>query len=136
MNLGSGSLLESNFYQQQLKPLVIEKLNQFIQDYRELSTRASDNGLEQAAEVIKSDEELMHQLLSSLGGITVSDVCQMMAQQKFGSFRGRPAADDPRIDVFKDIQKQRNQLKKQWEQMVSTYLGKQEAHNQLQKKSC
>lgn len=125
-DLGSGSLLESNFYQQQLKPLVIEKLNQFIQDYRELVTRASDNGLNQAAEVIKSDEELMHQLLSSLGGITVSDVCQMMAQQKFGSFRGRPAADDPRIDVYKDIQKQRNQLKKQWEQMVSTYLGKQE----------
>ena len=41
-DLGSGSLLESNFYQQQLKPLVIEKLNQLIQDYRELVTRASD----------------------------------------------------------------------------------------------
>ena len=132
-DLGSGSLLESNFYQQQLKPLVIEKLNQFIQDYRELVTRASDNGLDQAAEVIKSDEELMHQLLSSLGGITVSDVCQMMAQQKFGSFRGRPAADDPRIDVFKDIQKQRNQLKKQWEQTVSIYLGKQEAQEPIAK---
>lgn len=125
-DLGSGSLLEASFYQQQLKPLVIEKLNQFIQDYRELATRASDNGLDQVARIIKNDEELMHQLLSSLGGMTVSDVCQMMAQQKFGSFRGRPAADDPRIDVFKDIQKQRNQLKKQWEQTVSAYLGKQE----------
>ena len=109
-DLGSGSLLESSFYQQQLKPLVIEKLNQFIQDYRELAIRANDNGLDQAAEVIKSDEELMHQLLSSLGGITVSDVCQMMVQQKFGSFRGRPAADDPRINVFKDIQKDRKSV--------------------------
>ncbi|NGC78110.1 helicase-exonuclease AddAB subunit AddA [Lactobacillus reuteri] len=123
-DLGEGPLLQSTFYQKQLKPLVTEKLGQFIQDYRELATRAADNELIKAEEILKSDMELMKQLLSALSGIDVTEICQMMAQQKFGSFRGRPAKDDPRLDIFKNIQKQRNQLKSQWEQTISRYLGK------------
>ncbi|MBB1078399.1 helicase-exonuclease AddAB subunit AddA [Limosilactobacillus sp. STM2_1] len=122
-DLGDGEILQSAFYQDQLKPLVIEKLQQFVQDYRELAMRAADNGLDKTEEILKTDQEVISQLSSALSGIKMENVCQIMAQQKFGSFRGRPAADDPRIDVFKNIQKQRNGLKKQWEQTVSDSLG-------------
>ncbi|MRN06064.1 helicase-exonuclease AddAB subunit AddA [Lactobacillus sp. 0.1XD8-4] len=122
-DLGDGDLLQSTFYQDQLRPLVTEKLQQFIQDYRELAVRAADNGLDKAAAILKTDQELMRQLLSALTGIDMNNVCQIMTQQKFGSFRGRPAANDPRLDAFKALQKQRNGLKKQWEQTVSESLA-------------
>lgn len=121
--LGDGDLLASDFYQQQLLPLVTEKLQQFIQDFHELAVRAANNGLDKAAGVLNSDQELLKQLSSALTGISPQEIGGVMAEQKFGSLRGRPKAGDDRLDAFKQLQKRRNELKKQWEVVVKDCLG-------------
>lgn len=122
-SLGEGDILSSAFYRQQLLPLVAEKLQQFGQDYHELAMRAANSGLDKAEAVLNSDQELIGQLQSALTGISAKEICAVMAEQQFGSFRGRPQADDPRLETFKQVQKQRNALKKQWELVVKDCLG-------------
>lgn len=121
--LGEGPLLETAFFLRQVKPLVQEKLQQISRDYQDLVQRAEAEGLDKSATVLRQDQAVISQAESALFGVNVQDICHRMAQQKFGPFRGRPGAEDERLPLFKQVQQQRNQLKKQWELIVSDCLG-------------
>ncbi|MGM9891814.1 helicase-exonuclease AddAB subunit AddA [Limosilactobacillus sp.] len=126
-------VLQSNFYQAQLKPLVQQQLDQLQRDYAELTKRAELEGLDKAAAVLKADQLLIDQLQSAVdpSRLTAAVIQGTLDQVSFGSFSGRPAKGTAGYDDFRQLNQARNQLKKQWVQAASQVTDQEAAVNLL-----
>lgn len=121
-DLSAGDILETPFYQQRLKPVLVEQLRQFQHDEEEAIQQANQVGLDKDSAKVGQEKAALQQLIDQLNGESDRDVRVVLQQVNFANFRGKP--HDP--DLLKDyqgLQKERNQLKKDWEQLVKDYLG-------------
>lgn len=129
--LGNGPILKSDFYQQNLKPVLIEKLQQLQHDDDEAIRRAQDTGLDKDATTLEKDRADFQQLIAALNGETTDQVKVVLQQVKFGAFRGRPKDDQAQLAIYNDLKKQRTNIKKQWTFLVKDYLAQPLSDEQL-----
>ncbi|MCH3921751.1 helicase-exonuclease AddAB subunit AddA [Limosilactobacillus sp.] len=130
-DLGDSALLESKFYQQQLKPVLVEHLQQFQRDDDEAIRRARDTGLDKDATTLGLDRAAFQQLIDSLNGERAGNVAVALQQVQFGAFRGKPKDDADQLAVYNELKDQRTALKKEWTSLVKDYLGEPLAADQL-----
>lgn len=118
----SGDILETAFYRQGLRPVLVERLHQFQHDEEELIQRAEDAALPKDATQLRQEKAVFEQLIDQLNGGEGRDVRVLLEQVNFANFRGKPGAPDL-LKTYQAIKKDRDQLKKDWERLVKDYLG-------------
>jgi ATP-dependent helicase/nuclease subunit A len=121
-DLSAGDILETPFYQQRLKPVLVEQLRQFQHDEEEAIQQANQVGLDKDSAKVEQEKAALQQLIDQLNGGSDRDVRVVLQQVNFANFRGKPHDPDLLKD-YQDLQKERNQLKKDWERLVKDYLG-------------
>lgn len=129
----NGPVLASAFYQKQLRPLVLQRLDQLQHDFAELSHRAAQEGLDTAHKVLADDQALLTQLQTALdpARLDADQLRAILAGVKFGSFSGRPAKDAAGYDEFRQLNRERNQLKKDWQTAITPVADKDAALDRL-----
>lgn len=122
-------VLASPFFKEQLRPLVLQRLDQLSRDFEELTERAAQEGLDKAKEVLESDQQVINQLKVALdpSKLTVAMVHEILAQVSFGSFSGRPKKGEAGYEEFKQLNQSRNELKKEWAQSMASVANKDDA---------
>lgn len=129
----NGPVLDSAFYQHQLLPLVLQRLDQLCHDFAELTQRADQEGLSKAREVLEDDQAVLTQLQAALdpAHLTSDQLQAILGGVSFGSFSGRPKKGAAGYDDFKALNQERNQLKKEWPTVAATVADKDAALAQL-----
>lgn len=122
-DLTAGDVLESPFYQRRLKPVLVERLRQLQSDAAEAIQRAEHVGLDKDAVTLRQDRAGLQQLIDQVNGGENRDVRVALEQVQFANFRGRPKNDAALLTTYNSLKDDRNQLKKDWEQLVTDYLG-------------
>lgn len=122
-DLAAGDVLESPFYQRRLKPVLVERLRQLQSDAAEAIQRAEHVGLDKDAVTLRQDQAGLQQLIDQVNGGENRDVRVALEQVQFANFRGRPKNDAALLTTYNSLKDDRNQLKKDWEQLVTDYLG-------------
>lgn len=127
-------VLHSKFFTVQLRPLVSQQLDQMERDFYELLQRAQQDGLDKDAAVFKSDRLLVNRLKVVLdpNKMNVSDILNILDQVSFGSFSGRPKKGSAGYEEFTVLNKERNQLKKDWPKQVAQVDNRQAALDLIQ----
>lgn len=129
-DLTGTDILATPFYQQQLRPVVTEKLQQLCKDLDELVARAEQvDGLEKDRATLENDRAALVGLIDRLAGKQAGDPAKTVQQVKFGNFRGKPK-EEAALAIYNDLKDQRNALKKDWTRVVKDYLGNHD-DNQL-----
>lgn len=129
-DLAAGDVLTSAFYQRRLRPVLIERLHQLQRDEEEAIQRAEQAGLDGDAATVRQDRAALQQLVDQVNGGADRDVQVTLKQVNFANFRGKPK-DTDLLDTYNSLRDDRNQLKKDWEQLVSDYLGNENDEAQL-----
>ena len=122
-------ILASPFFKEQLRPLVLQRLDQLCRDFEELTERAAQEGLDKAQAVLESDQQVINQLKVALdpSKLTPEMVQDILGQVSFGSFSGRPKKGEPGYEEFKADNQARNELKKEWAKAVAGVTDKDAA---------
>ena len=121
----AGDVLETVFYKQHLKPVLVEKLRQFQHDEEEAIQQAQAADIAKDVAQVKQEKAMFQQLIDQLNGGSDRDVRITLQQVNFASFRGKPH-DADLLKTYQALQKERNRLKKDWERLVKDYLGKED----------
>lgn len=122
-------VLKSAFYQHQLRPLVLQQLDQLYRDDAEVAAQATAAGLDKTAARLAGDQLLIKQLQAALDPdrLTPEMIRATLAEVSFGSFSGRPKKGEAGYEEFRRLNQARNQLKKAWPAAASQVADKDAA---------
>ena len=120
--LGNDSITNTKFYQEQLKPVVKNNLEQLVNDYAELSIRMADLGYDKPAEIIKGDQEHISNLITSLDQDQWGDIRAAFQGVKYTRMSGGAKKKDPEYETYQSLIKTRNGLKEQLKSLVTDYF--------------
>ena len=120
--LGNDSITSTKFYQEQLKPVVKNNLKQLMNDYAELSIRMADLGYDKPAEIIKSDQEQIRDLITSLDQDQWGDIRAAFQGVKYARMSGGAKKKDPEYETYQSLIKARNGLKEQLKSLATDYF--------------
>lgn len=121
--LGNSEITESTFYQEQLKPVLKENLEQLINDYDELSIRMADLGYDKPAEIIKSDQEKIQGLIATLDQDKWDAIRAAFNGVKYARMSGGAKKKDPEYETYQTLIKVRNGLKERLKSITADYLS-------------
>ena len=120
--LGNDSITNTKFYQEQLKPVVKNNLEQLVNDYAELSIRMADLGYDKPAEIIKGDQEHISNLITCLDQDQWGDIRAAFQGVKYARMSGGAKKKDPEYETYQSLIKTRNGLKEQLKSLVTDYF--------------
>ncbi|MCI1974746.1 MAG: helicase-exonuclease AddAB subunit AddA [Limosilactobacillus sp.] len=120
--LGNNSITSTKFYQEQLKPVVKDKLKQLVSDYGELSLRMADLGYGKPAEIIKGDQTQIRGLIAVLDQEKWGEIRAAFKEIKYARMSGGAKKKDPEYETYQSLIKARNGLKDQLKSLVANYF--------------
>lgn len=116
-------IVGSDFYQQQLKPVVQSELQQLVQDAHELSIRMADLGYDQPAAIIQGDADQFEQLLTALDQPQWNDIRAALQGIKYARMTGGAKKKDPEYATYQALIKTRNGLKDRLKNLTANYFS-------------
>lgn len=121
--LGNNDATQSQFFQEQLKPVIKSEIDQLINDCHELSLQMADLGFDKPAEIIKSDGEMISELTTTLDEGKWNDLRAAFQNIKFKRMSGGPKKADPEYDNYKGLTKERDGLKDRVKKIADEYFA-------------
>lgn len=120
--LGNDEITKTNFYQNQLKPVVMRDLEQLVNDFGELSIRMADLGYDQPAEIIKGDQAKIQELETAMDAEKWNDIRAAFQGIKYARMSGGAKKKDLEYETYQSLIKARNSLKDQLKGIVAAYF--------------
>ena len=126
--LGNEPITNTKIYQEQLKPVVKDNLEQLVNDYGELVIRMADLGYDKPAEIIKGDQEKIRNLIASLDQEKWGDIRAAFQEIKYARMSGGAKKKDPEYQTYQSLIKTRNGLKDRLKSLTADYFEYDEPH--------
>src|SRR5699024_12366127 len=92
-----------------------------MNDYAELSIRMADLGYDKPAEIIKSDQEQIRDLITSLDQDQWGDIRAAFQGVKYARMSGGAKKKDPEYETYQSLIKARKGLKEQQTSFATEY---------------
>lgn len=123
--LGNSEVTKSQFFTQDLEPLVDEQMTQLINDSHELVLRMQETGYEKPTTVLTADQELLQQLKNDLTTCSWDQLRANFQSAKFKRLAGGPtkkSAGTPEYEAYQAIKSDRDRIKKQLKQLSDQFF--------------